>query len=91
MSKRLVEVFIAGCPLCDETVKLVRELACPNCEVQVWDLREGYETNECQEKAAQYGIHRVPTVVVDGKLAECCQNQQPISRDVLIAAGVGQG
>lgn len=28
MTKRLVEVFTAGCPLCDETVKLVRELIC---------------------------------------------------------------
>lgn len=39
MSKRLVEVFTAGCPLCDQTVKLVRELACSNCEVQVYDLK----------------------------------------------------
>ena len=64
MSKRLVEVFTAGCPLCDETVKLVRELACSNCEVQVYDLREGYATNSCRERATQYGIHRVPAVVV---------------------------
>jgi hypothetical protein len=28
--KRKIEVFTAGCPLCDETVKLVRELACPS-------------------------------------------------------------
>jgi hypothetical protein len=30
-------------------------------------------------------------VVVDGTLAECCQNQQAISRDALVAAGIGQG
>jgi len=30
LRKRKVEVFIAGCPLCDETVKLVNELACPS-------------------------------------------------------------
>ncbi len=65
MSKRSVEVFTAGCPLCDETVKLVRELACSNCDVQVWDLRTGCATDECLEKAAQYGIHRVPAVVVN--------------------------
>jgi len=90
MTKRLVEVFTAGCPLCDETVKLVRELACESCEIQVWDLREGNSTPESLEKATQYGIHRVPAVVVNGKLAECCQNQQPISREVLVAAGIGQ-
>lgn len=91
MAKRIVEVFSAGCPLCDETLKLVRELACPNCEVQVYDLREGCATNECREKAKQYGIHRVPAVVVNGKLADCCSNQQPVSREALITAGLGQG
>ncbi|MDX2212255.1 MAG: thioredoxin family protein [Oculatellaceae cyanobacterium bins.114] len=90
MTQHLIEVFTAGCPLCDETVKLVRELACTSCEIQVWDLREGCSTNECREKANQYGIHRVPAVVVDGKLAGCCQNQQPISRKALIEAGIGQ-
>ncbi|WP_373545257.1 thioredoxin family protein [Chamaesiphon sp.] len=91
MSKRFVEVFTAGCPLCDQTVKLVRELACSNCEVQVYDLREGCATNECHEKLAQYGIHRVPAVVINGQLAGCCQNQQPVSREALVAAGIGQG
>lgn len=85
MAKRMVEVFTAGCPLCDETVKLVRQLACPNCEVQIYDL------NAHREKAAQYGIHRVPAVVVNGFLADCCKNQQPVSRESLIAAGIGQG
>jgi len=91
MSKHLVEVFTAGCPLCDETVKLVRQLACSNCEVQIWDLREGCATNECHEKVTRYGIHRVPAVVVNGKLADCCSNQQPVSREALVAAGAGQG
>ncbi len=91
MSKRTVEVFTAGCPLCDKTVKLVRDLACSNCDVQVWDLRTGCATDECRDKATEYGIHRVPAVVVNGQLAECCQNQQPILREHLIAAGVGQG
>lgn len=91
MSKRTVEVFIAGCPLCDETVKLVQELSCSNCDVQIWDLRSELATDAGLEKAAQYGIHRVPAVVVNGRLAECCQNQEPISREQLVAAGVGQG
>lgn len=87
MSKRLVEVFIAGCPLCDRTVQLVQELACENCQVQIYDLHD----NQYREKAEQYSIHRVPAVVVDGTLAECCQNQTPVSREALMAAGIGQG
>lgn len=88
MAKRKVEVFTAGCPLCDEAVKLVKELACPNCDVRVYSMQD--ETGEAQERATQYGIYRVPAVVVDGKLVDCCQNQKPVSRKALIAAGVGQ-
>jgi hypothetical protein len=36
-----IEVFIAGCPLCDEAVRTVNETACPNCTVTVYDLRQG--------------------------------------------------
>jgi len=90
MAKRQIEVFTAGCPLCDEAVKLVKELACENCEVQIYDLNKGCTTNECREKAVTYGIHRVPAVVVDGKLVDCCGNQKPVSRETLIAAGIGQ-
>lgn len=64
---KTVEVFIAGCPLCDETVKLVKSAACPNCDVKVRDLREGYATNECRDLAEHYGVKAVP-VVVDGRL-----------------------
>ena len=91
MTKRSVEIFTAGCPLCDETVKLVRELACDNCEVLLYDLHSGSTTNQCREKVAQYGIYRVPAVVVNGKLVDCCINQQPVSREALVAAGIGQG
>lgn len=38
MAKRLIEVFAAGCYVCDNAVKQIKELACPNCEVIVYDL-----------------------------------------------------
>jgi glutaredoxin len=81
--KRKVEVFTAGCPLCDETVKLVKELACPSCDVTVYNLRE-----KGVEKAREYGVNSVPTVVVDGKIAECCARRKP-NREDLRAAGIG--
>ncbi len=85
---RKVEVFAAGCPVCDPIVKLVQDLACPNCEVTIYDLREGCATNECRDKAKSYEISRIPAVVVDGQLAECCKNIE-ITREGLIAAGIG--
>ncbi|MBI4370523.1 MAG: glutaredoxin [Elusimicrobia bacterium] len=89
MAKRKVEVFTAGCPVCDEAVQLVRSTACPNCEVVIYDLNKGCGTNECREKAKSYGVKRVPSVAADGRLLDCCK-QGPVTREALRAAGVGQ-
>ena len=88
MPKRKIEVFTAGCPVCDKTVQLVKSLACPKCEVVVYDLNKGCATNECRKKAEELGIERVPAVAVDGKLVECCKTG-PVSAEALQAAGVG--
>ena len=88
MAKRNVEVFTAGCPVCDDTVKLVNSIACDSCEVTVYDLNKGCDTNICREKAKEYGIKRLPAVAVDGKLLECCEIGS-VSLDALKAAGVG--
>jgi len=66
--KRKVEVFTAGCACCDEAVALVRSLACPSCEITMHDMKQ--ET--VARRARQLGIQRVPSVVIDGKLVECC-------------------
>ena len=87
MSKRIVEVFVAGCPCCDEAVNTVRSTTCENCDIQVLDMRSDVAA---QAKAKSYGIHRVPAVVVDGKLVECCQSG-PVDVTALRAAGVGGG
>lgn len=87
---KTIEVFIAGCPLCDEAVKTVQAVACLNCEVKVYDLREGCATNECRALAARYGVQQVPSVVVDGKIAACCQ-AEGVSEASLRALGVGTG
>jgi glutaredoxin len=85
-TKRSIEIFTAGCPLCDDAVRLVNELKCRDCEVTIHNLGEG---SAALDKAKAYGIHRVPAVVVDGKLAECC-NVGPITAEGLKAAGVGR-
>ncbi len=87
--KRRVEVFTAACPLCEDAVRLVTSLACPSCEVQIYDLRKGCATNECREKAARYGVTAVPAVAVNGVLLDCCR-REPITADRLSAAGIGQ-
>jgi hypothetical protein len=89
MTKRYVEIFTAGCPMCDEAVNLVRSIECPSCEVQIYDLREGCSTNECRDKARRYGVTAVPAVAVDGVLLDCCR-RGPITAASLRAAGIGQ-
>jgi hypothetical protein len=81
--RRKVEVFTAGCPLCDETARLVSELSCPDCDVTVYDLRQSGI-----ERAREYGVNSVPSVVVDGRLLECCVRGSP-SKEDLRAAGIG--
>ena len=88
MTKRRVEVFTAGCPICDETVTLVTSVTCPCCDVQIYDLREGCRTNECREKTSAYGVTAVPSIAVDGVLLECCQ-RPPVTETMLRAAGIG--
>jgi glutaredoxin 3 len=84
-TKRTVEVFTAGCPVCDEAVNLVRQIACPSCEVTVLDMNEPAVSS----RAKSLGIRSVPAVVIDGKLAGCCTGRGP-DEATLRAAGLGQ-
>ena len=87
--KRLIEIFTAGCYICEEAVEQVKTLSCPSCEVKVSDLSGKCDTEECIDKARKYGIQHVPAVVIDGKMAECCSGRR-IDPDVLKVAGLGQ-
>ena len=84
-SKRKVEVFSAGCPVCEDLIARVNELACPSCEVSVLDMKEP----SVAARARVLGIASVPAVAIDGKLAECCAGRGP-DEDALRAAGLGQ-
>ncbi|MGI8426733.1 MAG: thioredoxin family protein [Actinomycetota bacterium] len=83
MAKRQVEVFTAGCPVCEPAVDLVRQLACPDCEVTVHDLSKGGT-----DAVERYGINTLPAVAVNGSLVGCCQNAGP-DQAQLKAAGIG--
>ncbi|MEE9451919.1 MAG: glutaredoxin [Gammaproteobacteria bacterium] len=88
MTKKNIEVFTAGCPVCEPVVKLVNSIACDACDVKVYDLNKGCSTNECREKAKLYGITRLPAVAVDGLLLGCCKSSDITEKD-LRAAGIG--
>lgn len=82
--KRKIEVFSAGCAVCEDVVQLVKASACPSCDVVVLD------TNDIQvaQRAQSLGILKVPAVVIDGVLADCCTSSG-VDIATLKAAGLG--
>ena len=89
MDKRKVEVFTSGCTVCEPVIEMVNKVACSSCEVIIYDLNKGCDTNVCRDKAREYGVTMVPAVAVNGKLLECCKTGA-ISEQSLRNAGIGQ-
>ena len=83
-NKRKVEVFSAGCSCCEETIALVKQIACSSCEVTIQDMQQP----EIAARAKQLGVRSVPAVAIDGKLAGCCSGRGP-QEAALRAAGLG--
>ncbi len=71
--RRTIEVFSAGCPVCEETVARIREAACPSCQVEVLEMGNA----AVAVRAGELGIRSLPAVVIDGRLAQCCSGRGP--------------
>ena len=82
--KRHIEIFSAGCPVCEETIRTVNELACSSCEVEVLDINNP----DVAKRAATLSIRSIPAVVIDGQLADCCAGRG-VSSAALHEAGIG--
>lgn len=82
---RKIDVFSAGCPVCDEAIETVREAACPSCEVVVSDMNDP----DVAARAEILGVRSVPAVAIDGVLIGCCLESGP-DLTSLKAAGLGQ-
>jgi len=82
--KKQVEIFTAGCPVCEPVVQLVKDTAGAHCDITIHNLSE--DCNDAIYK--KYAIKRLPAVAVDGKLLECCKNIA-ITKEDLIGAGIG--
>ena len=81
---RKIEVFSAGCAVCEDTIALVNRIACSSCEIKILDMRRP----EVIDKAKRYGVRSAPAVAVDGKLADCCSGRGP-DETTSRAAGIG--
>ena len=84
-TRRQIEVFSAGCPVCEETIALVNRIVCSSCEVTVLNTNN----SEVAARARRLGIRSIPAVVINGKLADCCAGRRP-DESTLRTAGIGQ-
>jgi hypothetical protein len=84
-TKRQIEIFSAGCSVCQETIDLVNEIACPSCEISILDMQD----RTIAARARTLGIKSVPAVAIDGQLADCCAGRG-VDKDTLRQAGIGQ-
>ncbi len=82
--QHLVEVYSAGCAVCDEAVALVKRIA-GSFEVKVHRMND----IETVKKAKSLGIRSVPAVVINGEVAACCKGNG-IDEAVLRVAGLGK-
>jgi len=83
--KRKIEIYSAGCSICNDVIDQVREAACKSCDIVIRDMMQP----EVQRSASDLGILSLPAVVIDGKLADCCSGRS-VDMDVLRRAGLGQ-
>jgi len=82
--KRKIEIFSAGCTVCQETINIIKHNACESCDVSILDMNGPVVSN----RAKSLDIKSVPEVVIDGKLADCCAGRGP-DIEVLRVAGLG--
>ena len=84
-NRRKIEVFSAGCSVCDDVVAQVQGAACPSCDIQVLDMN----APDIRRRAADLGVGSIPAVAIDGKLADCCAGRT-VDLAVLRSTGLGQ-
>ena len=82
---RKIEIFSAGCSVCDEIIAQIEGRACPSCEIIVLDIMDP----SVIARAKEFGIRSIPAVVIDDKLVDCCAGRGP-DISILVSTGLGQ-
>ncbi len=78
-----IEVFSAGCPMCEDAIALVEQLA-GDAHVTIHDIRNRVAVSE----AYRLGVRSLPAVVIDGRLISC--EGGGVDEAALRAAGLGE-
>ena len=68
-----IEIFSAGCTCCNKAIDMMKSIADDKDEVIILNMSEPVVT----ERAIELGIQSVPTILIDGEIADCCSNRGP--------------
>ena len=79
-AERKIEIFSAGCSACDNSVSMIRRIACTSCEIEVLDMADPVVAI----RAKSYRVRTVPAVAA---MADCAGSGPDEAS--LRAAGIG--
>lgn len=65
-----IELFVAGCSICQEVIHQVIKIAGSCSEISISNINDKIVA----EKVEELGIKSIPAVFVDGELVNCCFN-----------------
>lgn len=82
---KTIEVFSAGCPLCQKAEEMARRAAQAGWEVVVRSMH----TLEGATRARELGVAVVPSVAVEGRLLDCCPRHGPSQESLRAAVQTG--
>jgi len=84
-NKRKIEIFSAGCELCQNAIAMIQRIACNSCDIKILDMSEPVIASRSRE----LGVSSVPAVAINGQLAGCCSGGGP-DEETLRSLGLGQ-
>jgi hypothetical protein len=85
VATRTIEIFTAGCDICDDVVAQVKQAACDARDVIVRRMQDA----GVGARAKSLGVRSLPAVVIDGKLAGCCAGRG-VDLAILRELGLGR-
>ena len=85
MDKKQIEIFIAGCPVCESLVEMVQETAANHRDITIYNLTIQCKSKICLKKMEEYGITSVPTIVINRKILESGNDLEIMKRNLISA------
>ncbi len=67
---------------------MVRIIAQDEFEIVEYNLIQLFANKDCLERVEKYGVKRLPSIALNGKLLSCC-GYTDITKETLMNGGIG--